>query len=913
MKNHHLVKVAAALVACLWLLPLTAAYLKDVPQELHQPDGTVIQCLADGDEFCHWLHDADGYTIICDPVTGYWVYARQAEGLLMPTETVVGKGSPAAAGLLKGVMVSKERYDSLRSARLGGSPARVNEIAAAPSEGFLNNVVIFIRFSDELEYTTGISTYEDMFNGSGPESISMKNYFWEASYSQISISSTFYPIPDGTAIVSYQDTHPRAYYRPYNEKTNPDGYRTDSQAGNREQQLIKAAVTAVGPQVPPELNIDVNNDGKVDNVCFVVSGNPEGWSELLWPHMWSLYQTQAFINGKKVATYDFQLAGDLRNGGTATLCHEMFHSLGSPDLYHYSYDGMTPVYTWDVMEYTTYPPQHMGAYMKYRYGHWISSIPEIATPGTYTLNPITSSTGNCFKVASPNSSTEFFIIEYRRKGGIFEKGIPGSGLLVYRIDTKRDGYGNAGGPPDEVWLYRPGGAVDSNGNPSQANLSSDACRAGMNDGTRTAPFLSDGEPGGLQIGNVGTAGDTISFDLGSLQTCMMTCSASVSTSSGTAPLTVKFNALSRTCDCTESPVYHWDFGDGQSSDKDYPEHAYTAAGTYTWTFTASADGFVCTSTGAVTVSMNCQISCEASALPVAGEAPLAVSFHASSTATDCTEAPVYTWNFGDGGTSFDQNPSHTYSAAGEHQWQLTVTTGGVTCTRTGSVKVCGLTCEASSSLASGLSPLTVAFTSTAAAEGCTQAASYSWKFGDGGTSADQNPSHTYAAGGEYVWQFTAVAGGSTCSKSGTVNVCGMTCDASVQAVGWTGKPAKFSASAQLSGCGGEESYAWDFGDGGTGTGKSAEHAYAGPGPYSWKVVVSWQGGTCEKGGTITVAAPGDCDGSGQVSISEFQKAVNMFLGLQAPDCGVDCNGDGSVSIGEVQKVASAYLGLPTSC
>lgn len=59
--------------------------------------------------------------------------------------------------------------------------------------------------------------------------------------------------------------------------------------------------------------------------------------------------------------------------------------------------------------------------------------------------------------------------------------------------------------------------------------------------------------------------------------------------------------------------------------------------------------------------------------------------------------------------------------------------------------------------------------------------------------------------------------------------------------------------------------------------------------------------------------PGDCDGDGTVSIGEVQKAINMFLGIQAVGCGVDCNGDGTVSIGEVQKVINVFLGLANSC
>ena len=65
--------------------------------------------------------------------------------------------------------------------------------------------------------------------------------------------------------------------------------------------------------------------------------------------------------------------------------------------------------------------------------------------------------------------------------------------------------------------------------------------------------------------------------------------------------------------------------------------------------------------------------------------------------------------------------------------------------------------------------------------------------------------------------------------------------------------------------------------------------------------------------TMTEYPLGDCDNNCAVSIGEVQKAINMFLGAIAPDCGVDCNGDGAVSIGELQKVINAFLGLPASC
>jgi hypothetical protein len=55
--------------------------------------------------------------------------------------------------------------------------------------------------------------------------------------------------------------------------------------------------------------------------------------------------------------------------------------------------------------------------------------------------------------------------------------------------------------------------------------------------------------------------------------------------------------------------------------------------------------------------------------------------------------------------------------------------------------------------------------------------------------------------------------------------------------------------------------------------------------------------------------PGDCDGSGVISISEVQAAINMYLGLMKVSTCVDTDGNGTVSIFEVQKVINGYLGL----
>ena len=59
------------LIACFFLISVQAAYLKNIPVTVTQPDGTELHCFASGDEYFNYLHDKDGYTIMQHPETGY--------------------------------------------------------------------------------------------------------------------------------------------------------------------------------------------------------------------------------------------------------------------------------------------------------------------------------------------------------------------------------------------------------------------------------------------------------------------------------------------------------------------------------------------------------------------------------------------------------------------------------------------------------------------------------------------------------------------------------------------------------------------------------------------------------------------------------------------------------------------------
>jgi M6 family metalloprotease-like protein len=494
---------------------LQSAFIKDWSQDIKQPDGTVLHCFTSGDEFYSWLHDKDGFTILQDEKTGWYVYADKINGRLITTELKVGRTNPSVNGLTKGLITDRSIIEKdselFIKARQMPKPQLVKgtDKMLGTNQGTINNIVIYIRFSDDQEFTDNTTTYENMFNA--PSSNSMKEYFKEASYNKLTVQTNFFPIPGGTTVVSFQDNRSRAYYQPYST-SNTIGYSggdNGAQRRDREHILLQNACNAVSSAIPAGLNIDYDSDGYVDNVCFIVYGSPTAWATLLWPHMWSLYSQTVTINGKRVWDYNFQIRSHTLQYGNGVLAHEMFHTLGSPDLYHYSYDGINPVGQWDLMESNANPPQHMGAYMKMKYGQWINSIPLITVAGTYTLNPVTSETNNAFRINSPRSTTEFFIVEYRRKSGQFENSLPGSGLLVYRIDSTLNG--NASGPPNEVYLYRPNGTTTQNGIINSANYSVETMRTAINNNTLPKAFLANGSDGDLNIDQIGSAGATISF------------------------------------------------------------------------------------------------------------------------------------------------------------------------------------------------------------------------------------------------------------------------------------------------------------------------------------------------------------------------------------------------------------------
>jgi PKD repeat protein len=143
--------------------------------------------------------------------------------------------------------------------------------------------------------------------------------------------------------------------------------------------------------------------------------------------------------------------------------------------------------------------------------------------------------------------------------------------------------------------------------------------------------------------------------------------------------------------------------------------------------------------------------------PLTGAAPVSVNFSSAGSSDPDGTIAAYRWTFGDGTTSTAANPSHSYSAAGSYAATLVVTDNAGAESAPASVTVvvtegnqAPVAVASSSSPLSGSAPLAVTFSSAGSYDPDGALASYWWDFGDGTTSSEANPAHTYVAPGTFA-------------------------------------------------------------------------------------------------------------------------------------------------------------------
>ncbi|MBN4076225.1 PKD domain-containing protein [Gemmatimonas aurantiaca] len=255
---------------------------------------------------------------------------------------------------------------------------------------------------------------------------------------------------------------------------------------------------------------------------------------------------------------------------------------------------------------------------------------------------------------------------------------------------------------------------------------------------------------------------------------------------------------------------------------------------------------------------------------------------------------VWLWNFGDGDTSSDTNPTHIYDSAGTYTVKLEITdteTGGFDFEVKNRFIIVGTSASGFTFDTGQLCTKdTVTFIPTLGG-----ATSWSWDFGDGSVaSTDTFPRYSYSAPGVYqvTFSISGDCGIDSVQDSITISDCPNAAFVFDTAIGCESLLVTFSDSSVLDSTEVITLRSWDFGDGATldTTANTVEHTYTVAGTYSVTLTVTSSNNSTD---TVTLAdiitlhdptivgftsqnSPQDC-------FSQFQQFVVKFLDTSQGD------------------------------
>ena len=570
----------------------------------------------------------------------------------------------------------------------------------------------------------------------------------------------------------------------------------------------------------------------------------------------------------------------------------------------------------------------------------LALLPDAVISGTVTGGRGTPQT----ILYDPSKNNYFITTPYNEYGVLYNQNLGRPGAddgFEWRTDwlsRKRINYITFGGTypnqpqPNTMWRisYRQGdlwtvleqgqgGWIDKGifewGGPEQAFIEADALRVQLySDGNSDLVSIHLRGRGGRSTIENDTANETKATLIQYLPLINQAPQAAATADiySGEAPLMVNFTG-SASIDDTGITSYKWEFGDGNTSNEADPSHEFQEPGVYTVILTVSdAKGLESTDQLIITVNApNAAPQAVATADIYSGEAPLMVNF-TGSTSTDDTGITSYNWEFGDGETSNQADPSHEFQGPGVYTVTLTVSDAeGLESTHQLDITVnepnAAPQAVATADIYSGETPLLVNFTGSTSSDD-TGITSYNWEFGDGNTSNEVDPSHEFQGPGVYTVTLTVSdADGleSTHQLIITVNAPNAAPQAVATADIYSGEApimVNLTGSASIDDTG-ITAYNWEFGDGNISNEVDPSHEFQEPGVYTVTLTVSDADGLESTDQLdITVNAPNAAPqavATADVYSGESPLMVNFTGSVSTDDTGITSYnwefGDGNTS------------------
>ena len=404
------------------------------------------------------------------------------------------------------------------------------------------NVVVVVKFAGDTSdysvsgynkaYTSAIEgaprTYweyfQRTFNGQNDKfwKGSFKEYFYDISGGRHQVDSVF-PQTNDDGTVTYVEMD-----------NTVDNYK----GATGEALMIDEIARKLGEAYPSYdgAQLDLNNDGIIDNFMIIPSVTSQNQ---FTPHSSTGGNTSSFA-GRKIGAYNVienRTSAALPTGtfDIHTAAHEYIHTFGIPDYYRSSYQyagsGENPVGIWDPMGVPGKRPWPL-AVTREAIG-WTTVNEKPAADNSYVLYDAAAAYNDADKVQAlkfytPMSASEYFVVEYRKAGSksdnkSLDRGAPGDGLIVYRVNPSLKDEGNLQGK-DYIYVFRPGdtsitasdGIVDN----AQVGLASykatrqEIGSLDMNKKiTDDAICYSDGRNSGIKINVTAQTDDSVSFNI----------------------------------------------------------------------------------------------------------------------------------------------------------------------------------------------------------------------------------------------------------------------------------------------------------------------------------------------------------------------------------------------------------------
>lgn len=383
-------------------------------------NGLTVKARLCGDEHAHWWQAEDGSCFDVDSL---------------------GKGKAVVPQEL--MSKARSRMAARRQAARRANSKKASQRIATNSntgkfQGQRHGLIILVNFADSKFNTSKFGPTQTLYSRIANEANYGENNF------KGSISDYFKAQSGGQFLLDFDVagpvTLPNGYS--YYGQNDDDGY------DKRPTKMVREACQAVDGSVDFS-KYDWDGDGEVEEVFVVYAGNGEhdttNQPNLIWPHMDNLanYKEQLTLDGVTINTYACasELNGDKTLSGIGTFCHEFSHCMGFPDMYDTASDGNNfGMGSWDLMDYGSYNgygyvPAGYSGYEKMVCG-WTTPI-ELDKPMTVNGMERLADMGQTYIIYNKGNRNEYYILENRQQSG-FDKYLPGSGLLIERVDYDKD-------------------------------------------------------------------------------------------------------------------------------------------------------------------------------------------------------------------------------------------------------------------------------------------------------------------------------------------------------------------------------------------------------------------------------------------------------------------------------------------